>query len=57
MDISEIINKVKELKQQIASCKDDKKAIDLQQQLVKIFIESLKNKEILSELIKNKLAF
>ena len=51
----DVLLKVKELKEKIEACKDDRKALDLQSQLVKLLLDTLKNRDNLKELIKNNL--
>jgi len=51
----DVVSKIKELKEKIKLCKDDRLALDLQSQLINLMIETLQNKDNLLELIKNKL--
>jgi hypothetical protein len=53
MSIDKRLQEIKELKDKIASCKDDRVAIDLQTKLMELIKETLEDKEILKNLVKN----
>lgn len=53
--MEDAISKIKELQEKIKACNNDKIAIDLQSQIVKLLLDTLKDKNKLKELIKNNL--
>ena len=55
--MDDAISKIKELQEKIKACNNDKIAIDLQSQIVKLLLDTLKDKNKLKELIKNNLYY
>jgi len=50
-EVNEILKKINSLQEQISSCKDDKIAINLQQELVELLSETFKNEDLLTAML------